>query len=62
MITAGEQTSDLQVEERKTVELDNPMEGNEESDDWEDIDCDDGEMEDVVEVNSDQERSSDTEE
>lgn len=44
------------------AELENPMQGNDESDDWEDIDCDDGEMEDVEEVNSDQERSSDTEE
>ena len=62
MITAGEQTPDQNDEERKNVELDNPLEANEDSDDWEDIDCDDGEMEDVVEVNSDQERSSDTEE
>ena len=58
MITAGDQSSDQHVntneEEHKiernqkmAEELENPMEGNDESDDWEDIDCDDGEMEDV---------------
>ena len=61
MITAGEQSSDQHVNTNEENKLENPMEGNDESDDWEDIDCDDGEMEDVEEVNSDQERSSDTE-
>ena len=37
-----------------------PIEGqDEESDDWEDIDCSDGEMEDVEEVASEEEDSSD---
>jgi hypothetical protein len=31
---------------------------DEESDDWEDVDCDDGDMEDVEEVNSEEEDSA----
>ena len=36
----------------------NKADGDEESDDWEDIDCDDGEIEAVEEVNSDEEEGS----
>ena len=70
MITAGD-TSDqdkFNAKEERKIERNQrmankdetaPIEANDSgSDDWEDIDCDDGEMEDVKEVNEEEEVSS----
>ena len=62
---AGESGEESSAAEESKIERNQKMatkdggaDGDEESDDWEDIDCDDGEMEDVEEVDSEEEESS----